>query len=351
MYERFRLNVMNAKGIKERITIYGKTPADLNQKIKKRWANPARTADIARLTVESYFRDRFLPGAKPTIRPNTYASYENAVNTRIVPGLGKAKFAMLTPDNVRAWIAEMQEADGGDRSDQLAVAILKRGYKRALEDGLLPFDPIGHVKPPKAVPREQYILNLKEVIKFLRTLRKAGDKQFPLIYCAVSLGMRESELFGLLWSKIANGRAKIDEQAQPQGGVMGQAPLKTGPSVRTLYIDPLTQRALDLQKGLDQSLVFPGPRGGYYLKRTMAATIFPRLLRAGGLPTDGTIWFHLLRHVASSILSSANVSTPKIDKWMGHSVSGIAGKYIKIHDEDLAEVAKTMAGLLSPVWD
>ena len=59
----------------------------------------------------------------------------------------------------------------------------------------------------------------------------------------------------------------------------------------------------------------------------------------------------LLRHVASSILSSANVSTPKIDKPMGHSVSGIAGKYIKIHDEDLAQVAEIMAGLLAPVWN
>ena len=63
-----------------------------------------------------------------------------------------------------------------------------------------------------------------------------------------------------------------------------------------------------------------------------------------------TFWFHLLRGGAASILSSEDISTPKIDKWLGHSISGIAGKYIKIGDSDLDSIAKVMARLLKPVW-
>jgi integrase len=68
------------------------------------------------------------------------------------------------------------------------------------------------------------------------------------------------------------------------------------------------------------------------------------------LPTNGTVWFHLLRHVASSLLSSEDVATPKIDKWTGHQVSGIAGKYIKIHDADMEKIAGTMQRILRPVF-
>ena len=76
----------------------------------------------------------------------------------------------------------------------------------------------------------------------------------------------------------------------------------------------------------------------------------PRLLSASGLGRDRAFWFHLLRGGAASILSSEDISTPKIDKWLGHSISGIAGKYIKIGDSDLDSIAKVMARLLKPVW-
>jgi transposase len=46
----------------------------------------------------------------------------------------------------------------------------------------------------------------------------------------------------------------------------------------------------------------------------------------------------------------ANVSTHKIDKWMFRTTGGIAKKYITIHDEGMAEVAKVMERLLKPVW-
>ena len=86
------------------------------------------------------------------------------------------------------------------------------------------------------------------------------------------------------------------------------------------------------------------------LKRTINATVLPRLLAASGSNDDRAFWFHLLRGVGASISSSEDVSTPKIDKWLAHSISGIAGKYIKIGDSDLDSIAKVMARLLKPVW-
>lgn len=353
VYERARVYIVNSKGVRQRKEFYAKTKRELERKVAKALETPARTAEASKMTVEAYFRDRFLPGARPTIRPATYASYLNAVDNRIAPMLGKAKFATLTADNVRAWVLDMKQNGKGDRADQIAVAILKRGYARALEDGLLISNPIGHVKLPKAEMREQYILNLKETIHFLRTLRLSESRYFPLMYCAISLGMRESELFGLLRPRVdfTENRVRVLEQAGPLAdGTLGQVPLKTKASQRTLHLDASTVRALHLQDGLDPTLVFPGPRGGYLRKGTMCSTIFPALLKQAGLPTDGRLWFHLLRHSAESMLSAANVSTPKIDKWSGHATSGIAGKYILIHDEDLAEVAGIMERLLSPVW-
>lgn len=354
VYERARVWIVNSKGVRERKEFYDKTKRGLERKVAKALATPARTSEASKMTVEAYFRDRFLPGAQSTIRPATYASYLNAVDTRIAPMIGKARFATLTPDNVRAWIAEMKKNSKGDRSDQVAVAILKRGYKRAVDDGLLAVSMIANVTLPKVETREKYIPNRKETVEFLRSIKASAEESdyFPLVYCAVSLGMRESELFGLTWDKV-NFKAKtvnVFEQCGPRDdGTLGQVPVKTGPSKRTLSLDPLTIRALEMQKGKDALLVFPSRTGGYILKRTMAGVWFPRLLETGGLPTDGRVWFHLLRGTAASLLSSEDVSSPKIDKWLGHVTPGIAGRYITIQDADLEKIAGVMKGVLASV--
>ena len=355
-YLRARHWVEDAKGVRKRKTIYAKTQAGLDKKVKALLASPSANAEISKMTVQTYFRDRFLPGTKVTTRPATYASYENSVNTRIVPMIGKAKFTTLKPDNVRAWIAEMQANGNGARAIQSAVQVLKRGYFRAFEDNLISSNPIAGVRPPKAEPRDKDLLDLGETIKFLRAIRlsNADSAWFPIMYCAVSLGMRQGELFGLTWANVdlVKRRVRVVEQCGPlaDAKTLGQAPVKTETSKRTLYLDELTIRALEMQKGKHPTLVFPGNKGGYILKRTINATVVPRLLSLSGFSKDRIFWFHLLRGGAASILSSEDVATPKIDKWLGHSISGIAGKYIKIGDSDLESIAKIMARLLKPVW-
>jgi integrase len=355
VYQRASVWIVNANGVRLRKDFYSKTKRELERKVAKALETPARTAEVSKMTIEAYFVDRFLPGVASTVRPATLASYKNAVDTRIVPMIGKAKFATLRPDNVRAWIGEMKKNGKGDRSDQIAVAILKRGYKRAVDDGLITVSMVANVTAPKVETREKYIPNRKETIHFLRSIRASVEESdyFPLAYCAVSLGMRESELFGLTWDKI-DFKAKtvnVFEQCGPLAdGTLGQVPCKTGPSKRTLSLDSLTIRALKLQRGKNARLVFPSRTGGYILKRTMAALWFPRLPEAGGLPNDGRIWFHLLRGTAASLLSSDDVSSPKIDKWLGHVTPGIAGRYITIHDADLVKVASVMQRILQPVW-
>jgi hypothetical protein len=58
----------------------------------------------------------------------------------------------------------------------------------------------------------------------------------------------------------------------------------------------------------------------------------------------------LLRGTAASLLSSEDVSSPKIDKWLGHVTPGIAGRYITIQDADLVKIAAVMRSILAPVW-
>ena len=171
VYERAYVWIVNANGVRQRKDFYAKTKRELERKVAKAQETPARTAEVSKMTVEAYFVDRFLPGAEPTVRPATLASYKNAVETRIVPMIGKAKFATLTADNVRAWMRDMKKDGRGDRSDQVAVAILKRGYKRAVDDALITASLIANVTLPKVEAREKYIPNRKEAIHFLRSVR------------------------------------------------------------------------------------------------------------------------------------------------------------------------------------
>ncbi len=69
-----------------------------------------------------------------------------------------------------------EKLGNGDRSDQLAVAILKRGYKRAYDDGLIAVSPIQNVKPPKVKAKEKYIPNRKEIVHFLRSVKASAEE-------------------------------------------------------------------------------------------------------------------------------------------------------------------------------
>jgi integrase len=374
VYERGREWITNAKGVRERKTFYGKTRKELEEKIAAALAVPARLADVAKISLKDYLRERFLPGAKTTIRAATYSTYETAIDKHMIKQIGDAKFADFTADNARAWIKELQDAGIGPRAIQNAVNVLKRAYIRAFKDGALAYNPLLAVRTPKAEARDQHILTKAEVIKFLRHAR--STEWGGLMYLAVALGMRQGELLGLTWPRVHldDETPYVDVQEQVAAGAL--APLKTKASKRRLYLDPGSVTILEQVRGEQANrlnpykLVFPSkpkppappkrqprviipqdklPAFDFLSKDNLTGRVLPTLLERAEVQIDG-VTFHGLRHAGASLLASHRIPPSTIERWLGHSSKGITARYIHAYDDDLKDAASTMGTILAPVF-
>ena len=100
-------SVYTAEG-RKRKTIYGKTRAEVSEKLTKALAD--RDGGIfyeaGRLTVGEYL-DRWLrDSVKGTVKETTYANYSYITRVHISPALERVKLKSLTPSHVRSFYGE-----------------------------------------------------------------------------------------------------------------------------------------------------------------------------------------------------------------------------------------------------
>ena len=211
-YHRWRGYIENTKGIRERVTCYGKTATELKRKVEAA-KKPSANRQGQKLTIEKYLNDYFLPGIQPKVRNNTYGCYERAVRLRIIPELGKAKLAALEPKHVDAWVSEMTADKAiGPRAAQQAFMVLKRAYSYAMDLDLCDRSPLQRLRAPKAPKKEQRILGLEEVGKLLAAAE--GTPWFALFFTTLATSMRQGELLGLTWDscQLDQGYLRVTKQ-------------------------------------------------------------------------------------------------------------------------------------------
>jgi integrase len=115
-------------------------------------------ADPGRITVAEYL-EQWLDGIRPSLRPKTAASYEDALRGWVIPRVGSIRLVGLTAPRLRALYGELLDSgrrsgSGGlsPRSVQYTHSILSHALKDSVDHGLLVRNPAALVKPPR-VPK------------------------------------------------------------------------------------------------------------------------------------------------------------------------------------------------------
>lgn len=84
------------------------------------------------------FLRRWLDGmARPTIRPSTYASYDDIVAAPLISRLGRIGLAKLTPAEVQAFLNQKLESGLSPRRVQYVSAVLRRAPVTADKWGMV----------------------------------------------------------------------------------------------------------------------------------------------------------------------------------------------------------------------
>jgi integrase len=350
-----RYTVQTADGPKWR-TIYGRkgqSREDVAAKLTKAMADRdgGITYDAGKLTVEEHLRRWLSDSVRDTVRRRTYERYESIVRVHLIPAIGRIKLKTLTPAHVRGLYCAKLNAGLAPQSVLHIHRTLSKALKQATDDGLIPRNAAGLVKPPRPRREEIRPLDSEQVRALFETAR--GDRLEALYVVAVTTGMRRGELQGLKWDDLDLEAGTLQVRrtlSEPKGGWIFEAPKSgKGRSIR------LTRKAISalrehrkrqleerMQKaGLwsDHGLVFPSaigtPMSGGNLNRS-----FKGLLERAGLPA---VRFHDLRHTCATLLLRQGVNAKFVQELLGHADVSLT---LNVYSHVLPDMGDAAAGAM-----
>lgn len=256
---------------------------------------------------------------------STRDGYTNLLNRHIAPQLGDVSLRKLNTIAVQDWVTNLKTAAVGARTLQMAYALLKRSCAWAVTARLTDHNPCDGVRRPSAKREAIQPFTREEVDRMLEATKK--DRLHALYRLAVTTGMRQGEMFGLLWSDVDldAGILRVRQQAKDYKGIITiQAP-KTVAGVRSVSLTPAVVESLRKRKFLaekegngDVPYVFCSAKGTIIRRTNFGKRYWRPLLEKLKLNHRGA---HHLRHTAATMMLSAGVPPHIVAGVLGHETA------------------------------
>ncbi|MDP6101665.1 MAG: site-specific integrase, partial [Dehalococcoidia bacterium] len=205
---------------------------------------------------------------------------------------------------------------------------MSQALKYAVRQGYLGRNPAEMVDPPSPKKKAMRTLTPGEVLALLETAQ--DSYYYPIIYTAVSSGLRQAELLGLRWRDLDLDLLSISvsQVLYKRRGVCLFTEPKTAHSRRRVSMTPKLAiylreyRAereslyLELERSLTpDDLVFAGVEGKP-MDPGVLSHAFHRMAGEAGL---GGVRFHDLRHTFASLMLLRGAKPKVISEALGHS--------------------------------
>lgn len=344
----------------KRKTVYAHTRQEVAAKLGKVQEAHRKGLPIGseRTTVRTYM-EKWIDGARSTVRASTWRRYEELVRLHILPRLGRIALAKLTPADVSAALAAMLDAGKAPRTVRNARVVFGRALREAEETGVIARNVVRLTRAPRAAHDEMRTLTGAQVRQLV--LAAKDDRLRALWVLAFASGARQGELLGAKWDDIAfeAGTFRIVRTlGRDRDGRLAFEEPKTASSRRTVPIGPFALEALRTHRRLqaaerlaagvgvwqDRGLIFASPLGEPLDGREVTRS-FRRLLARAGLPA---IRFHDARHSAATLLLEAGTNPKVVAERLGHSTPAITlAVYSHVSPTMQREAAAALDGVLS----
>jgi len=304
------------------------------------------------------FLQEWLDGpVKSRCSARTLEVYRTIAKNHIIPSLGAVKLRNLE----HAAIQRFYDGDAmqglSPRSVRHIHGVLKAALKYGVKQGYLGRNPCDLVDTPAAPKKLMRTLTPEE----LDTLLKAaeGNPYYPLIYTAVSSGLRQGELLALRWRDMNLDLASmsVSRSLSKRHRVCTFKEPKTKKSRRKVDMTPKLALFLkgyrkqqeivylELGKvcGLDE-LVFLNLPSGKPLDPYVVSHVFKKIARRAGFED---VRFHDLRHTFASLMLLRGASPKVISEALGHaSVAFTMDTYSHIIDGMQQDAMNLLNGVL-----
>lgn len=244
---------------------------------------------------------------KNVIKDYTVNGYEQRFKTNILPALGDMKLSELSTVNCQQFLVGLF-SDGRQRGREkhgngLAYYSVK-GIERtlssclqkAVDEDLIPKNPISKVKLPNCTKPEMKTLKKEELAAFLEETKRSGCYEF--YYLELTTGMRLGEICALEWNDLSleNKTITVNKAVQKIKGEIKINTPKTKSSIRTIRLCDECIRLLSELKANQipkSKYIFPSTVTGEIRDTSAVTRRLHRIQDRAGVPR---IRFHDLRH-------------------------------------------------------
>jgi integrase len=329
-----RYTVHTANGPKRK-AVYGRTKAEVRIKLTKAMADADNglVFDAGNQTLGDYLERWLNDSVKDSVKLVTFESYARLNRRHTIPALGRVKLKSLTPAHLQGFYRSKLDEGLSPRTVRYLHTLLHKALKQALRWGLVPKNAAEAVDPPRAQKKEIRPLSTSEARGLLEAARE--DRLEALYVVAISTGLRQGELLGLIWGDIdfEAGTLSVSRTLyRTKNGPLFTSP-ETAKSRRKIRLTPTALETLQKHRekqleeserlrGLqqDHGLVFSSLTGTPLNRHNFITRSFKPLLERAGLPQ---IRFHDLRHTCATILFSLNTHPKVVQELLGHATIAI----------------------------
>jgi integrase len=280
-----------------------------------------------RLTVAEHLYNWLEGYVKTNCSQRTLDGYQSIIAHHLIPALGNTQLKHLRPQAIQAYYGKACERLSA-RTVHHHHRVLSQSLKYAVRQGYLGRNPAELVDPPS--PRKKTMLTLTPAEVEVLLDAAQDSHYYPVIYTAVSTGLRQAELLGLRWRDIDLDMLSISvsQVLYKRKGICQFNEPKTSHSRRRISMTPKLALFLreyraeseSLHQQLGQSLsldslVFASVEGKP-IDPGVLSHDFAKVVKRAGL--EG-VRFHDLRHTFASLMLLRGAKPKVISEALGHS--------------------------------
>jgi len=287
-----------------------------------------------KITVGEYLQQWLTDYAELHCSPKTIESYQQIINSHLMPELGSIKLVELEARHLQTMFAKKRERGLSARTVRYVYSLMSQVLRYAIRQGVLNRNVAQNTEPPKIEHRELNTIRPEQINIFLEAARETPH--YALFYLLLHTGLRRGEALALKWKNIDMGMASLGVQAYLSvtlslGKVAGKTYVrepKTSSGKRRVALPPsltlvLQQHRLRQQEFFallgktltDEDYVFCHPDGAPLDPSTVSHS-FAHTLRKAGLPP---MPLHGLRHSHATLLLQAGTHPRVVMERLGHS--------------------------------
>ncbi len=266
------------------------------------------------------------------IRPSTYARYNGALRTWVLPHLALVRLTALTHRHIEAMHEEAIQASRSPHTIRRNHTPLRAALQEAERDGIIVRNPATLVRLPPLQKAEIDPFTQAEVQQFLVT--NQDRLLYPVYHLALNSGLRLGEILALRVGRdISPTGRTITVRETRRRGVTG--PPKSKESARQVVLHPTAAEVLAdvIADQGDGALAFP-------INEATVSHSMAGACKAAGVRQRR---FHDLRHTHATLLLASGANIRAVSARLGHATAAftlqIYGHVLPGMDEALAEAS------------